>query len=118
MGGRIQDVEVDPRDPSTIYVGAAAGGIWKTTNHGTTWTPIFEGQNDNSFGDIAIFPGDSKIIWAGTGEQNNRQCYSWGGGVYRYDRAGARFPGSDILRARTETRAEGLAARGESRRVR
>ena len=48
MGGRIQDVEVDPRDPSTIYLGAAAGGIWKTTNHGTTWAPIFDGQNDRS----------------------------------------------------------------------
>lgn len=89
MGGRIQDVEVDPRDPSTIYVGAAAGGIWKTTNHGTTWSAIFDGQNDNTFGDIAIFPGDSKIVWAGTGEQNNRQSSSWGGGVYRSIDAGA-----------------------------
>ncbi len=89
MGGRIQDVEVDPRDPSTIYLGAAAGGIWKTTNHGTTWAPIFDGQNDNTFGDIAIFAGDSKIVWAGTGEQNNRQSSSWGGGVYRSTDAGA-----------------------------
>src|SRR5512143_2902941 len=43
-GGRIHDVEVDPKDPSTIYVAAASGGIWKTTNHGTFWAPIFEGQ--------------------------------------------------------------------------
>ena len=89
MGGRIHDIEVDPRDPSTIYVGAAAGGIWKTTNHGTTWTPIFDGQPDNTFGDLAIFAGDSRIIWAGTGEQNNRQSSSWGGGVYRSTDAGA-----------------------------
>lgn len=89
MGGRIQDVEVDPRDHSTIYVAAATGGIWKTTNHGITWTPIFEGQPDNAFGDLAIFPGDSRIIWAGTGEQNNRQSSSWGGGVYRSTDAGA-----------------------------
>ncbi len=89
MGGRIHDVEVDPRDPATIYVGAAAGGMWKSTNKGTTWTPIFEGQPDNTFGDIAIFPGDSKVIWAGTGEQNNRQSSSWGGGVYRSTDAGA-----------------------------
>src|SRR5581483_1482765 len=89
MGGRIQDIEVDPRDPSTIYVAAATGGIWKTTNHGVTWAPIFEGQPDNAFGDLAIFPGDSRIIWAGTGEQNNRQSSSWGGGVYRSTDAGA-----------------------------
>ncbi len=89
MGGRIQDVEVDPRDPATIYIGAAAGGIWKTTNKGTTWTPVFEGQPDNTFGDIAIFAGDSRIVWAGTGEQNNRQSSSWGGGVYRSADAGA-----------------------------
>ena len=89
MGGRIHDVEVDPRDPATIYIGAAAGGIWKTTNKGTTWAPVFEGQPDNTFGDIAIFAGDSRIVWAGTGEQNNRQSSSWGGGVYRSTDAGA-----------------------------
>src|SRR5262245_5789001 len=88
MGGRIQAVEVDPRDPFTIYIGAAAGGIWKTTNKGTTWAPIFDGQPDNTFGDIAIFAGDPKIVWAGTGEQNNRQSSSWGGGVYRSTDAG------------------------------
>lgn len=89
MGGRVHDVEVDPRDPSTIYVGAAAGGLWKSTNKGTTWTSIFDATADNTFGDIAIFPGDSKIVWAGTGEQNNRQSSSWGGGIYRSTDAGA-----------------------------
>ena len=72
-----------------MYVAAAAGGIWKTTNHGTFWKPIFEGQPDNTFGDLAIFAGDPRIIWAGTGEQNNRQSSSWGGGVYRSTDAGA-----------------------------
>lgn len=95
MGGRIHDVEVDPRDPSIIYIGAASGGMWKTVNKGTTWEPIFDSTNDNTFGDIAIFAGDSRIIWAGTGEQNNRQSSSWGGGVYRSTDAGAtwRFVG-------------------------
>ena len=88
-GGRIQDIEVDPKDPSTIYIAAASGGIWKTTNHGTMWTPVFEGQPDNTFGDLAIFPGNTQIIWAGTGEQNNRQSTSWGGGVYRSTDGGA-----------------------------
>src|SRR5215207_347600 len=88
-GGRIHDVEVDPKDPATIYVATASGGIWKTTNHATFWTPIFDRQRDNTFGDLAIFPGDTRIIWAGTGEQNNRQSTSWGGGVYRSTDAGA-----------------------------
>src|SRR6478609_8490912 len=57
-GGRVHDIEVDPKDPSTIYVAAASGGIWKTTNHGTFWKPIFDSQQENTFGDLAIFPGD------------------------------------------------------------
>ncbi len=87
-GGRIHDIEVDPTDPAIMYVAAAAGGIWKTTNHATFWTPIFEGQADNTFGDLAIFAADPRIIWAGTGEQNNRQSSSWGTGVYRSTDAG------------------------------
>jgi photosystem II stability/assembly factor-like uncharacterized protein len=89
MGGRLHDVEVDPKDPSTIYLAAAGGGLWKTTNHGILWTPIFDDTGENSFGDVAISPVDSKIVWAGTGEQNNRQSSTWGGGVYRSTDAGA-----------------------------
>lgn len=89
LGGRIHDIEVPSGDPSTIYIGAASGGIWKSTNKGTTWTPIFDNQPVSTFGDIAIFIGDNKIVWAGTGEQNNRQSTSWGNGVYRSSDAGA-----------------------------
>ena len=89
LGGRIHDIEVPSGDPSTIYIGAASGGIWKSTNKGTTWTPIFDNQPVSTFGDIAIFNGDNKIVWAGTGEQNNRQSTSWGNGVYRSTDAGA-----------------------------
>ncbi len=88
-GGRIHDVEALPQDPSTIYVATASGGIWKSTNKGTTWTPIFDDQPVSTFGDIAIAPSDPSVIWAGTGEQNNRQSTSWGNGVYRSDDAGA-----------------------------
>lgn len=84
----MHDVEVDPKDPSTIYVASATGGIWKTTNKGTTWTPIFDGQPENSFGDLAIVAGHPNVIWAGSGEQNNRQSSSWGTGVYRSTDAG------------------------------
>lgn len=82
-GGRIHDIEALPQDPSTIYVATASGGLWKTTNHGTTWMPIFDGQAVSTFGDVAIAPSDPNVIWAGTGEQNNRQSTSWGNGVYR-----------------------------------
>jgi len=87
-GGRIHDLQIDPKNPAVLYVGAASGGIWKSTNKGVTWRDIFGKQPDNTFGALAIFAGDSKIIWAGTGEQNNRQSSSWGGGVYRSTDAG------------------------------
>jgi photosystem II stability/assembly factor-like uncharacterized protein len=81
--GRLHDVQLDPKDPAVLYVAAATGGIWKSVNKGVTWTDIFAGQPDNAFGALAIFPGNTNIVWAGSGEQNNRQSSSWGGGVYR-----------------------------------
>jgi len=87
-GGRIHDIQVDPRDHATIYVASATGGIWKTTNKGTFWTPIFEGQPENSFGSLAISPANPNLIWAGSGEQQNRQSSSWGSGVYKSTDAG------------------------------
>ncbi len=83
MGGRIDDIAVVENNPSTFYVGAATGGVWKTTNNGTTFEPIFDGQGSTSIGDIAIAPSDPSIVWVGTGEANNRQSSSWGDGIYR-----------------------------------
>jgi len=83
MGGRIDDIAVVENNPSTYYVGAATGGVWKTVNNGTTFEPIFDGQGSTSIGDIAIAPSDPSIIWVGTGEPNNRQSSSWGDGIYR-----------------------------------
>jgi photosystem II stability/assembly factor-like uncharacterized protein len=83
MGGRIDDIEAVPSDPRIIYVGTAAGGIFKSVNGGTSWTPIFDKEDVSTIGDIAIAPSDPSIIWAGTGESNNRQSSSWGGGIYR-----------------------------------
>src|SRR5262249_2846098 len=71
-GGRIHDLQIDPKNPAILYAAAATGGIWKSTNKGVTWKDIFGKQPDNTFGAMAIFEGDSRIIWAGTGEQNNR----------------------------------------------
>jgi photosystem II stability/assembly factor-like uncharacterized protein len=83
MGGRIDDFAVVESNPHIFYVGAATGGVWKTTNSGTTWEAIFDDAGTHSVGDITLAPSDPNIVWVGTGEPNNRQSSSWGDGVYR-----------------------------------
>jgi photosystem II stability/assembly factor-like uncharacterized protein len=83
MGGRIDDFAVVESNPNIVYVGVASGGVWKTTNNGTTWEPVFDKEAVSSIGDIAIAPSDPSIVWVGTGEPNNRQSSSWGDGVYK-----------------------------------
>jgi photosystem II stability/assembly factor-like uncharacterized protein len=83
VGGRIIDIAVDPHTPSTWYVAAASGGIWKTTNSGTTWSPTFEGQGSYSIGCLTLDPKNPLVIWAGTGEKNSQRSVSYGDGVYK-----------------------------------
>ena len=84
FGGRIDDVEAVASRPSTIFVGTAGGGVFRSLNTGTTWEPVFDRDGrTTSIGDIAIAPSDPNIIWAGTGEPNNRQSTTWGDGIYR-----------------------------------
>ncbi|HKI04705.1 MAG TPA: glycosyl hydrolase [Thermoanaerobaculia bacterium] len=83
VGGRVVDVVVDPVTPSTWYVAAAAAGVWKTTNAGTTWAPIFEGQGSYSIGCLAIDPKNPLVIWVGTGENNSQRSVSYGDGLYK-----------------------------------
>ena len=90
-GGRVHDVEALPNDPSTIFLATASGGLWKTTNRGQTWRNVFSDQAVSTFGDVAIAPSDPSVLYAGTGEQNNRQSSSWGNGVYRSDDGGETF---------------------------
>ena len=87
-GGRIHDVEAVSYDPSRMYVAAASGGVWRSTNRGHSWTPLTDHLPVSTFGDLAIAPSDAAILYAGTGEQNNRQSTSWGNGVYRSDDGG------------------------------
>ena len=87
-GGRIHDVEALPGDPSTLYVATASGGLWKSVNRGISWTNLWEHMPVSTFGDLAIAPSDPNVLYAGTGEQQNRQSTSWGNGVYRSDDAG------------------------------
>ena len=87
-GGRIHDVEALPNDPSTLLVGAASGGLWKSTNRGHTWVNTFADMPVSTFGDIAISRSHPNVVYAGTGEQQNRQSSSYGNGVYRSDDSG------------------------------
>ncbi len=88
MGGRVTDIEVDPRNPKTFYVATAAGGIWKTVNAGTMFFPIFDKERLISLGDIAVAPSNGDIIYAGTGEEDARNSISPGGGIYKSVDAG------------------------------
>ncbi len=89
MGGRIDDLAVLESNPAVFYVGSATGGLWRTTNNGTTWDVLFDDLDDVvSIGDIAIPPGDANTVWVGSGENNNRQSGSWGNGVYKSTDAG------------------------------
>ena len=83
MSGRVTDVEGIPSPSKTFYVASAAGGIWKTTNNGTTFRPLFQDERVVAMGDIAIAPSDSMQIWAGTGEEDSRNSISPGGGIYK-----------------------------------
>jgi photosystem II stability/assembly factor-like uncharacterized protein len=88
-GGRVIAVAGVPGDSTTFYFGAVNGGIWKTSDAGTVWTPIFDGQHVASIGAIAVAPSDSKTIYAGTGESDIRSDMSSGKGVYKSTDGGA-----------------------------
>lgn len=83
MGGRIADIAVHPTDKSTWYVAAGSGGVWKTTNAGVTFTPIFDDQPSFSIGTLAIDPTRPEVVWVGTGENVSGRHVAWGDGVYR-----------------------------------
>ncbi|MFQ5738526.1 MAG: glycosyl hydrolase [Acidobacteriota bacterium] len=81
--GRISDLAVHPGDSTIRYLAAASGGVWMTTNSGTTWTPIFDDQGSYSIGCIAIDRKNPLIVWVGTGENNSQRSVSYGDGVYK-----------------------------------
>ena len=87
-GGRIHDIEILPNDPATVFIASASGGIWKSTNKGTTWKPVFDDQVVSTFGDMAISLSNPDVIYAGSGEQQNRQSSSWGNGIYKSENQG------------------------------
>jgi photosystem II stability/assembly factor-like uncharacterized protein len=83
MSGRIADLAVYEANPAIFYVATAHGGVWKTTNNGTTWEPQLQDTGHLSTGAIAISQSNPDLVWVGTGESSNRQSVSWGDGVYK-----------------------------------
>ncbi len=83
MSGRVPAIAAVESNPNIVYAGGAAGGVWKSTNGGLTWTPVFDDQPVASIGAIAVAPSNPDVVWVGTGEGNPRNSVSVGGGVYR-----------------------------------
>ncbi len=83
MSGRVAAIDAVEANPDVVYVGAATGGVWKSTNGGLTFDPIFDDQPVAAIGSIAIFQANPSIVWVGTGEGNVRNSASVGNGLYR-----------------------------------
>lgn len=81
--GRISDFAVNPNNHSEYYVASSSGGVWKTTNRGVTYQPIFDGEGSYSIGCVTIDPTNSSTVWVGTGENNNQRSVAYGDGVYK-----------------------------------
>lgn len=82
-GGRLAAVAGSDRDPALVYIGSAGGGVWKSTDGTTNWTPVFDAQDVGSIGAVAIAPNDPSDVWVGSGESNPRNDVSYGDGMYR-----------------------------------
>lgn len=89
--GRIADIAVNPDNHNMWYVAAASGGVWKTTNHGTTFSPIFDNYGSYSIGCVTLAPTNSNTVWVGTGENNNQRSVAYGDGVYKSVDGGKSF---------------------------
>jgi len=81
--GRIADFAVNPNDPTEYFVAAASGHIWKTTNDGITFKPVFDHYGAYSMGIVTMDPNNHNVVWAGTGERNSQRALGYGNGVYK-----------------------------------
>ena len=87
-GGRVNGVSGVPGQPNTFYMGAVGGGVWKTTNAGRTWLPIFDSQPVASIGSVAVAYSNPNVVYVGTGEGDMRSQISYGNGMYKSTDAG------------------------------
>ncbi|MDX2432976.1 MAG: hypothetical protein QNK35_18700, partial [Bacteroides sp.] len=83
MSGRVTAIDAEPGNPAVLYIGTASGGIWKTTNGGVNFDPIFDDQDVANIGSLALDPSNKDVIWAGTGEGNPRNSLNGGRGIYK-----------------------------------
>lgn len=83
MSGRIADIAIHPRDQATWYVAVGSGGVWKTTNAGTTWKPVFDKESSYSIGCVTIDARNPEVVWVGTGENVSGRHVGFGDGVYK-----------------------------------
>lgn len=90
-GGRTVAVTGVAQQPNVFYIAAVNGGIWKTTDYGRTWKPIFDGQSSGSIGALAVAPSDPNVIYAGSGEGLRRPDLAIGNGIYKSTDAGAHW---------------------------
>ena len=81
--GRISDFAVNPDNNSEYYVASSAGGVWKTSNRGITYQPIFDGEGSYSIGCVTLDPSNNHTVWVGSGENNNQRSVSYGDGIYK-----------------------------------
>ena len=91
MSGRIADIAIVPDDPATWFVAVGSGGVWKTTNAGTTWTPIFDNESSYSIGSLALDPSNANTIWVGAGENVGGRHVGFGDGIYKSVDGGANW---------------------------
>lgn len=89
--GRVADIAVHPKHPNKWFVAAASGGVWYTENHGTTFSPIFDGYGSYSIACVEMAQSDPNTIWIGTGENNNQRSVAYGDGVYKSIDGGKSF---------------------------
>jgi photosystem II stability/assembly factor-like uncharacterized protein len=87
-GGRVNGVTGVPGEPNTFYSGSVGGGLWKTTNAGRTWLPVFDSQPIASIGAVAVAPSNTSVVYVGTGEADMRSQISYGNGMYKSTDAG------------------------------
>src|SRR5215467_5904284 len=89
VGNRISAAVGVPGDPSTYYAGAASGGVWKSSDGGNRWSPVFDKQPAAAIGSLAVSPSDASVVWAGTGEAwVIRDSDVMGNGIYKSTDAG------------------------------
>lgn len=99
MSGRIADIAIPPGEPNTWYVGVGSGGVWKTTNAGTTWKPIFDDQGSYSIGCVTVDPRHPDVVWVGTGENVGGRHVGYGDGVYLSRDGGATWTNMGLARS-------------------